>query len=104
MNPAQSISEELKFKISNSHLPSEISEKLLDLLKLPATGSELASLATYIDFVISLPFAKYTEDILDINRAKEILNKNHFGLQVVKDRILEYLSVLILHKQKNQVN
>lgn len=92
--------EELKLKIIQANLPSEISEKLFNLIKFPGSGVELSSLIVYIDFVISLPFGKLTQDILDINRAKQILDKNHFGLQVVKDRILEYLSVLILHKQK----
>lgn len=103
-NSAQAIIEELKIKITQANLPSEISEKLLNLLKFPSTGLELTSLIAYIDFVISLPFNKFTQDILDINRAKQILDKNHYGLQVVKDRILEYLSVLILHKQKDEAN
>jgi len=92
--------EELKIKITQANLPTGFAEKLLNLLKFPGTGVELGSLIVYIDFVISLPFGKVAQDILDINRAKQILDKNHFGLQIVKDRILEYLSVLILHKQK----
>lgn len=103
-NSAQAIIEELKIKITQADLPSEISEKLLNLLKFPSTGLELLSLIAYIDFVISLPFNKFAQDILDINRAKQILDKNHYGLQVVKDRILEYLAVLILHKQKSGTN
>lgn len=90
--------EELKLKIIQANLPSEIEEKLLNLLKFPGSGWELASLNTYVDLVVSLPFSKFTQDILDINRAKQILDKNHFGLQVVKDRILEYLAVMILNK------
>lgn len=101
---AYSTLEELKIKITQANLPAEISEKLLNLLKFPGTAAEVASLIAYINFVISLPFNKYSEDVLDINRAKQILDKNHYGLQVVKDRILEYLSVLILHKQKGQTN
>jgi ATP-dependent Lon protease len=97
---AYSTVEELKLKITQAHLPKEIEEKLLNLIRFPGTGSELSSLISYIDFVISLPFGKYSQDVLDINRAKQILDKNHFGLQSVKDRILEYLSVLILHKQR----
>lgn len=101
---AQAIIEELKLKITQANLPKNIAEKLLNLIRFPGSAAELASLTAYIDFVISLPFGKLSEDILDIRRAKEILDKNHFGLQVVKDRILEYLSVLILHKQKAQTN
>ena len=96
---AYSTLEELKIKVTQANLPQEVEEKLLNLLKIPVSGAELGSLIAYIDFIISLPFGKYSQDILDINRAKQILDKNHYGLQVVKDRILEYLSVLILHKQ-----
>lgn len=103
-NSAQATIEELKIKVSQANLPQEISEKLLNLLKFPGAGIEFEKVATYINFVISLPFNKFSEDILDINRTKQILDKNHYGLQSVKDRILEYLSVLILHKQKNQAN
>lgn len=102
MDAAHSTTEELKIKITQANLPSEISEKLFNLLKFPGTDWELASLINYIDLVISLPFHTFAQDILDINRAKQLLDKNHYGLQVVKDRILEYLSVLILHKRNPQ--
>ncbi len=93
--------ESLKQKILASNLPKDIEERMLNLLRFPKSGPELEKLKTYIDFVSSLPFGKYSEDILDINRAREILSKNHYGLQSVKDRILEYLSVLVLHKKRN---
>lgn len=104
MDSARTIIEELKIKISQANLPQEVSGKLLNLLKFTASGVELESLISYINFVISLPFGKYSQDILDLNRTKQILDKNHYGLQSVKDRILEYLAVLILHKQKGQEN
>lgn len=99
MDSAQSTIEELKIKVSQAQLPPEISEKLLNLLKFPGSGVELSNLISYINFVISMPFDKMSEDILDINRTKQILDKNHYGLGTLKDRILEYLSVLILHKK-----
>ncbi|MFH1535943.1 MAG: AAA family ATPase, partial [Patescibacteria group bacterium] len=101
---AQATIQELKIKVQQANLPPEISEKLLNLLLSPGSGAELSGLITYINFVISLPFSKLSQDILDINRAKQILDKNHHGLQSVKSRILEYLSVLILHKQKGEAN
>lgn len=104
MDSARTTIEELKIKVSQASLPQEIEEKLLNLLKFSGTGAELEHLISYINFVITLPFAKFSQDILDINRAKQILDKNHYGLQSVKDRILEYLSVLILHKQKGEEN
>ena len=99
MDSAQSI-EPIKQKITQGQLPIFVQEKLLNLLKFPPSGSEFEKLLNYIDLCLSLPFEKYSKDILDIKRTKEILDKNHFGLQSVKDRILEYLSVLILHYQK----
>lgn len=99
MDSARAAIEELKIKVSQSNLPKEVEEKLLNRLQFPGSGTELESLISYVNFVISLPFGKLSQDILDINRTKQILDKNHYGLQSVKDRILEYLSVLILHKQ-----
>jgi len=108
MDSARAQLEELKIKVTQANLPSEVSEKLLNLLQFSGSpaggGAELASLISYVDFVISLPFGKYSQDILDINRTKQILDKNHYGLQSVKDRILEYLSILILHKNTAQEN
>lgn len=104
MDSARAQLEELKIKITQANLPAEVSEKLLNLLQFSGSGMELAGLISYINFVVSLPFNKYSQDILDINRTKQILDKNHYGLQSVKDRILEYLSVLILHKQTGQEN
>ncbi len=101
MDPAQSDVVQTKERILNAQLPEDVQDKLLNLLKLPQTGLDFEKLAAYIDFCISLPFKKYSEDILDIQRAKSILDKNHFGLQNVKDRILEYLSILILNKKTN---
>lgn len=104
MDSARSVVEELKINITQANLPQEIEEKLLNLLKFTGSGTEVESLINYVHFVLSLPFSKLAPDILDLSRAKQILDKNHYGLQSVKDRILEYLSVLILHQQTRQVN
>lgn len=103
-NSAQTTTQELKIKVTQANLPKDIEEKLLNLLQFPGTGSELEKVKSYIDFVTGLPFGKVNPDILDLNRAKQILDKNHYGLQSVKDRILEYLSILILHKQKGNLS
>ncbi len=99
MDSARVKLEELKIKVSEANLPQEVSDKLLNQLNFTSSGMELESLINYINFVISLPFGKYSEDILDLNRAKQILDKNHYGLQSVKNRILEYLAVMILNKR-----
>src|SRR3990167_10675723 len=99
MDSAQATIESIKGKITKTQLPQEVEEKLINLLKFPQSGPELEKLIAYIDFCLSLPFNKLSQDILDLHRAKEILDKNHFGLDSVKNRILEYLAVMILNKQ-----
>lgn len=101
---AQKFIEQLKERVTLAKLPPDIEEKLLNQLKYLTfsqfNGSEFEKLISYIEFATLLPFGKLAEDILDLQRAKEILDKNHFGLQNVKNRILEYLAVLILNKRK----
>lgn len=96
MDPAQ--------KIAAAKLPAEISEKLTNMLHFPANGPEFEKLTSYLNFVLSLPFNQSSQDILDLNRASQILDRNHYGLQSVKARVLEYLSVLILQSKKGLQN
>jgi ATP-dependent Lon protease len=100
-NAAQSV-DGLKQKISAAGLPQDVQEKLINVLRFPGTGAEFEKIVSYVEFVLTLPFNKSSQDILDLARAKQVLDKNHYGMSVVKDRILEYLSVLILNsKQTN---
>ncbi|MEA2076492.1 MAG: endopeptidase La [Candidatus Marinimicrobia bacterium] len=74
-------------------------EKEIERLALMSPySSEYTVSKTYIDWMLDLPWGKYTEDQLNINEALEILNDDHYGLDDVKDRILEFLSVLKLKK------
>ena len=74
-------------------------EKELDRLSRMAPGSPESSVSqTYIEWILDLPWGKETEDNLDLNRAREILNRDHYGLEDVKERIIEYLAVLRLKK------
>jgi len=105
MEPA--LIEKLKQKIVSENLPPTIADKLLQevlrielSLKSNKFTPEIDHQITYVNFMSELPWAKTNQDVLDINRARTILDKNHFGLDSVKERILEYLSVLILNKQK----
>lgn len=110
MDSAQGALETLRQKIITSNLPQDVLEKLQEdlsrvavFIKANQVGPEVDREISYINFVCSLPWNNTTQDILDISRSKQILDKNHYGMQVVKDRILEYLSVLILNKKKGQV-
>lgn len=98
----------LRDKLAQATLPSNLKDKLsllLERVEKATTASgfkiEFDKELEYINFVLSLPFFASSVDILDINRASAILEKNHYGLHPVKERILEYLSVLILNSRQN---
>ncbi|GAB4283934.1 MAG: hypothetical protein Kow0081_0810 [Candidatus Dojkabacteria bacterium] len=97
----------LEQKISAATLPSALRDKLngmiLRLKKMSVTegySKEFEPVSEYINWVTQIPFGKVTVDELSLDKAKEELNKNHYGLQPVKDRLLEYLAVLKLQSQK----
>lgn len=84
-------------QIDSLELPEEAVEKLLKevdrLSRMQGNSQEAAVIRTYLDTCLGLPWGKYTVDNLDIRRAENILNKEHYGLEKVKDRILEILAV-----------
>lgn len=77
---------------------SEAFKQLSRLEKMAPDSSEYALLRTYLDWIADLPWNERTRDQLDLSTAKKILDQDHFGLEKVKDRILEYLSVRKLNK------
>ncbi len=91
---------ELRQRIEAAHMPADIHKiavKELDrLATIPLASAEYTVARTYLDWLIVLPWAKSTEDKLDIARARRILDEDHYDLEPVKKRILEYLSVLKL--------
>lgn len=107
MDTAQSVDKfsKLRNQIAQNNLPADLAEKLTDILaRVEKSGSgtysiELDRELDYINFVSSLPFQRSGQDILDLGRARQILDKNHYGLSSVKERILEYLSMLILNNR-----
>lgn len=99
----------LREEVSNASLPPQLLEKVNTMIELLAATSKsgdsfvnFEAISNYINWVSSYPWNKETKDILDLNHSKEILDKNHYGLQSVKDRILEYLASIILILQKSQ--
>jgi ATP-dependent Lon protease len=94
--------ESLREKIESAGMPAHVKDTALKELeryeKIPASSAESAVIRNYIEWLITLPWTKQTEDILDIRRAEEILNKEHYGLEKVKERVLEYLAVQQLTK------
>ena len=89
---------ELKKKIKAAHMPKEANEKALsELRKLKMMGpmsAEAGVLRNYLDWMVSLPWKKSSPVQIDLKKAEDILNKDHYGLEKVKERILEYLAVL----------
>jgi ATP-dependent Lon protease len=96
--------EELRKKIDASGMPEEAEKQArreLDrLARLPTAAAEYGVIRTYLDWLVSLPWAKITPDNLDVAHARQVLDEDHFGLQDVKERILEYLSVRKLRKER----
>lgn len=93
---------ELKNKLSEARLPEEAQKEadreLNRLAKMSPISAEYTVARTFLDWIISLPWSITTEDNLDIISAEKILNEDHYNLKKVKERILEYLSVLKLKK------
>ncbi len=89
--------EEFRNKINQAGMPEEAekqSRRELDRLsRLPTAAAEYGVIRTYLDWLVSLPWSQSTPDNLDIPHARQILDQDHFGLQDVKERILEYLAV-----------
>ena len=92
--------EELRKKILEAKMPAKIEKKALDELKRYSNTSyqmaESPIIKQYLDFMIALPWHETTEDEKDIEKVSKTLDKNHYGLDKVKERILEYLSVKIM--------
>jgi len=92
--------EALKQKILDKKMPKNIEEKALYELQryqtLPASSGESGVIRTYLDFLVDLPWHEVSVDETDIKKAEEALDSTHFGLEKVKERIIEYLAVKIL--------
>jgi ATP-dependent Lon protease len=95
---------ELRERIEEKNLPEEARKaadrEVARLEKLPPAAAEYGVIRTYLDWILSLPWTETTEDNLDLDRARQILDEDHYDLEKVKERILEYLAV---SKLKNEV-
>ena len=92
----------LRKRINEAGMPEAtkeaVSKELDRYEKLPAASAESGVIRNYVDWMVSLPWTKKTEDRIDINHAEKILNRDHNGLEKVKERVLEYLAVRQLMK------
>jgi ATP-dependent Lon protease len=91
---------ELRTAVQQAHLPEAVAAiALKELERLEKTDPSLAEYSiglNYLDYLIALPWNRFTEDNLDLKRAERILESQHYGLQHVKERMLEYLAVRTL--------
>jgi ATP-dependent Lon protease len=96
---------ELRDRANEVVLPEEarkaIDRELARLEKLPTAAAEYGVIRTYVEWILSLPWDKTTQDNLDLVQARQVLDKDHFDLDKVKERILEYLAV---SKLKNDLS
>lgn len=92
--------DELRNQIKKAKMPKNIEEKALqELSRYQSTPSAMAEsqiIKTYLDFLVALPWKKASKDSKDLQRVQEALDKNHYGLEKVKERIIEYLAVKIM--------
>ena len=88
---------ELRAQIEEAHLPEEADKQArreLDrLTKLPPAAAEYGVIRTYLEWILSLPWNKTTEDDLDLQHARRVLDEDHYDLEKIKDRIVEHLAV-----------
>jgi len=98
--------EEFRKKIEEAGMPDEaekMARRELDRLsRLPSAAAEYGVIRTYLDWLVSLPWAIFTADNLDISHARDVLDQDHYGLEDVKERILEYLAVRKLRQERRE--
>ncbi len=98
--------EEFQKKIEAAKMPPDVrkeaEKQLKRLSKMHPDSAEAAVVRTYLEWLVELPWRKSTRDRLDIKKAKEILDEDHYNLEKVKERILEFLSVMKLKKDAKE--
>ncbi len=99
-DPQQADVNELREKIEAAGMPDEVKARALKevdrMSRIPSASPEVGVIRTYVDWLVGLPWNVTTEDLHDIKEAAKILDEDHYGLEKVKERILEYLAVRVL--------
>jgi len=109
METAASELAKLSEKVKSTKIPPKLAEEIIvrleqlsKLVNSPTFLPEFDRISKYIDWVTALPWEVHTQDNLDLTHAREILDKNHQGLTEIKDRVLEYISVMKLKQEKGE--
>jgi ATP-dependent Lon protease len=99
-DPQQADVNELREKIEQAGMPEEVKARALKevdrMSRIPSASPEVGVIRTYVDWLVGLPWNLTTDDLHDIKEAAKILDEDHYGLEKVKERILEYLAVRAL--------
>ena len=99
-DPQQAEINELREKVEAAGMPDEIKARAIKeidrMSRIPSASPEVGVIRTYVDWLVGLPWNVSTDDQLDIKEAAQILDEDHYGLEKVKERILEYLAVRTL--------
>ena len=99
-DPQQAEINELREKVEQAGMPEEIKTRAIKevdrMSRIPSASPEVGVIRTYVDWLVGLPWNVTTEDNLDLKEAARILEEDHYGLEKIKERILEYLSVRTL--------
>src|SRR5260370_7438595 len=101
----QAEASQLRERLTKADLPGDVRKEaereLGRMEKLPSMAPDYHVIRTYLDFILELPWKKSSEDRLDLNEARKGLDEDHFGLEDVKERILEVLAVIKLRADSN---
>ena len=99
-DPQQAEINELREKVEAAGMPEEVRARAIKeidrMSRIPSASPEVGVIRTYVDWLVSLPWNVSTDDRLDIREAAQILDEDHYGLEKIKERILEYLAVRTL--------
>jgi ATP-dependent Lon protease len=99
-DPQQAEITELRDKVEQAGMPEEIKTRALKevdrMSRIPSASPEVGVIRTYVDWLVALPWNVSSDDLLDIREAARILDEDHYGLEKIKERILEYLAVRTL--------
>jgi ATP-dependent Lon protease len=100
-NPEKAELDELRRRLSEADLPDEVRKEaereLSRLQRLPSAAPDYQVTRTWLDLVLELPWKKATDDVIDLSHARQVLDADHYGLEEVKERILEDLAVMKLN-------
>ena len=114
MNSSPALLEDIKIlesKLNVAKIPPDLHQRAKSLIerlvKFAASqgySQEYDQVARYLDWIIALPWEKRSQDILSLDHAKKVLDTNHYGLENIKERILEYISVVNLKQNQQDPN